>query len=51
MAAAVLRGQSPAAVPFKLVTRIRHAFNVQAAQRLGIRIPADLLAKADEVIR
>ena len=51
MAAAVLRGRSPAAIPFTLVKKIRYTYNVQSAQRLGIRIPADLLAKADEVIR
>jgi ABC-type uncharacterized transport system substrate-binding protein len=51
MAAGVLRGQSPASMPFKLVSKIRYIYNLKAAQHLNIQIPQDLLTKADEVIR
>ena len=49
--ARVLRGEDPATIPFKFVTRTRYIYNVKRAAELGITIPADLLAKADEVIR
>jgi ABC-type uncharacterized transport system substrate-binding protein len=51
MAARILRGSSPATMPFELVTKLRYTFNLVVAKQLGIEIPADLLAKADEVIR
>ena len=51
MVARVLRGESPSTMPFKLVTTIRHTYNLVAAKQLGIQIPQDLLAKADEIIR
>jgi ABC-type uncharacterized transport system substrate-binding protein len=51
IAARVLRGESPAVIPFKFVAKIRFAFNLQSARRLGIKIPPELLARAEEVIR
>ena len=51
MAARVLRGQSPAGIPFMLVPKVRYVVNLPAARRHGIRFPPDLLARADEVIR
>jgi ABC-type uncharacterized transport system substrate-binding protein len=51
MAARVLRGESPAGIPFQLVTKLRYVVNVNAATALGITIPPALLARADETIR
>jgi ABC-type uncharacterized transport system substrate-binding protein len=49
--ARVLRGESTASIPFKLVSKITHTYNLVVAEQLGIRIPPELLAKADKVIR
>jgi ABC-type uncharacterized transport system substrate-binding protein len=51
LVARVLRGENPASIPFTLVTKITHTYNVAVATRLGIRIPQALLDKADKVIR
>jgi ABC-type uncharacterized transport system substrate-binding protein len=51
IAAKVLRGEKPAALPFQLVTKLRYVVNLSAATPLGITIPPDLLARADETIR
>jgi ABC-type uncharacterized transport system substrate-binding protein len=51
LVARALRGESLAKMPFQLVPKIRYTYNLPAARQLGIEIPADLLAKADQVIR
>jgi ABC-type uncharacterized transport system substrate-binding protein len=51
LVARVLRGESPARMPFILVPKIRYTYNLPAARQLGIEIPADLIAKADQVIK
>ena len=51
LVARVLRGESTAAIPFKLVTKITHTYNLAVAAQLGIRIPPGLLATADKIIR
>lgn len=46
----ILRGASPGALPVELPTRIQLVVNLATARRLGIVLPASLLARADEVI-
>jgi ABC-type uncharacterized transport system substrate-binding protein len=50
MAARVMRGERPADMPFQSVARTRLIVNPSAARRIGIDIPPDLVAKADEVV-
>ncbi len=49
IAARVLRGESPAKIPFQLVPEIKYAFNPATAQNLGITIPKDLLQLGESV--
>jgi putative ABC transport system substrate-binding protein len=51
MAARVFKGAKPAAMPIEYQDELSLIVNLQAAQRMGVTIPSDLLAKADEVIR
>lgn len=46
----VLRGVSPAEIPFELPTRSWLAVNLRTARALGLALPPSLLARADEVI-
>ena len=46
----VLRGVSPAEIPFELPTRSWLAVNRKTARVLGLALPPSLLARADEVI-
>lgn len=50
LAAQVLRGTSPADIPFQLPQRFRLAINRKTASVLGTAVPQDLLLRADEVI-
>ncbi len=50
MAVRVMRGERPADMPFQAVARTRLIVNPSAARRIGITIPPDLVAKADEVV-
>ncbi|HVY07453.1 MAG TPA: ABC transporter substrate-binding protein [Burkholderiales bacterium] len=47
----LLRGASPADLPFEEATRFKFAVNMKTAKALGIRIPQSVLDRADEVIR
>lgn len=49
MAARVLRGESPAGMPFQPVATIRYVFNTAAAAEVGITIPEELLQLGDTV--
>lgn len=51
IAARVLRGESPARIPFVPVTRVQMAVNVRVASEYGITFPQEILAKADQVVR
>jgi putative tryptophan/tyrosine transport system substrate-binding protein len=46
----VLRGTSPAEIPFYQPTKFKLIINLNAAKALGIALPSSLLARADEVI-
>ncbi len=46
----VLRGASPATIPFELPDRARFAVNLRTARDLGIELPPSLLVRADEVV-
>ncbi|MBI3329159.1 MAG: hypothetical protein HYZ81_20950, partial [Nitrospinae bacterium] len=50
IAARVMRGESPASIPFQLVSKTRLIVNVEAARSSGLTLPAALIARADEVI-
>ena len=50
LAVRVMRGERPAGIPFQTVNRTRLIVNLTAARELGLRIPADLVSRADEAI-
>ena len=45
----VMRGERPASLPFQAVSRTRLIVNPTSARRIGLTLPPDLVAKADEV--
>jgi ABC-type uncharacterized transport system substrate-binding protein len=49
MAARILRGESPAVIPFQMVTKIKYDFNHASASSIGITIPKDLLQLGESV--
>jgi ABC-type uncharacterized transport system substrate-binding protein len=46
----ILRGVSPANIPFQQPTRFRLVINKKTLEMLGLTIPAAILMRADEVI-
>jgi ABC-type uncharacterized transport system substrate-binding protein len=50
IAARILRGDSPATIPFQIVEKIKYTFNPAAAAAQGIVIPPELL-RLGEVIK
>ena len=50
-AARVLKGENPADMPVQESTKVEFVINMKSAEVLGINIPQDLLAIADEIIK
>lgn len=50
IAAQVLRGARPGDIPFELPQQFRMELNRRTADALGLKLPADLLVRADRVI-
>jgi ABC-type uncharacterized transport system substrate-binding protein len=51
VAARVIRGESPARIPFSVVNKARLGVNLPQARKFGIEIPETLLRRTDDVIR
>jgi putative ABC transport system substrate-binding protein len=47
---AILRGAKPAELPVQMPTKLVMIINVKTAKALGLTVPPDILALADEVI-
>jgi len=51
IAARVLRGESPANIPIQSVVVTRLIVNLENAKQMGVKIPTEIIERANEVIR
>ena len=47
----ILRGASPADLPVETIPKIEFAINLKTAARLGIKVPQEMIIRADKVYR
>ena len=47
----ILRGTAPSALAVQVVPKIEFAINLETAARLGIKVPQEMIIRADEVYR
>jgi putative ABC transport system substrate-binding protein len=50
LAARVMRGEKPGAIPLKWATKSRLLLNRDAAKHCGVRLPEDVVKQAEKVI-
>ena len=50
LAARVMRGERPAAIPFQQVSKTRLFVNLTAAREANLTIPPEIVSRADAVV-
>ncbi len=48
--ARIMRGQSPASLPYRPMSRTRLTLNLDAAKSVGLELPPEIIARADRVL-